>query len=83
MIVSMRAAFHLPLFRRRLQLRRKCSARPTCRRSDERIRAEPGKVVQHRRFVQPATGTFGNSGRNILNGPGEATISFSLFRTIP
>ena len=33
-------------------------------------------------FARPATGTFGNSGRNILNGPGEATVSFSLFRTI-
>jgi hypothetical protein len=33
-------------------------------------------------FARPRTGTFGNSGRNILNGPGEATVSFSLFRTI-
>jgi hypothetical protein len=33
-------------------------------------------------FVRPVTGTFGNSGRNILTGPGEATVSFSLFRTI-
>ena len=33
-------------------------------------------------FARPAPGTFGNSGRNILNGPGEATVSFSLFRTI-
>jgi hypothetical protein len=33
-------------------------------------------------FVRPLTGTFGNSGRNILDGPGEATVSFSLFRII-
>ena len=29
-----------------------------------------------------SAGTLGNSGRNILNGSGEATVSFSLFRTI-
>jgi len=33
-------------------------------------------------FVRPRSGTFGNSGRNILDGPGEATVSFSVFRTI-
>jgi hypothetical protein len=33
-------------------------------------------------FVRPRTGAFGDSGRNILNGPGEATVSFSLFRTV-
>jgi len=33
-------------------------------------------------FAQPARGTFGTSGRNILNGPGEATMNLSLFRSI-
>jgi len=34
-------------------------------------------------FVQPAPGTFGNSGHNILSGPGSASVSLSVFRTIP
>ena len=33
-------------------------------------------------FVQPATGTLGNAGRDILSGPRSTTVSFSLFRTI-
>ncbi len=33
-------------------------------------------------FVQPAQGTFGNSGHNILSGPGSAAVSLSVFRTI-
>ena len=33
-------------------------------------------------FAQPARGTFGTSGRNILDGPGEATMNLSLFRSI-
>jgi len=32
-------------------------------------------------FVNPAQGTFGTSGRNILDGPGETTINASLFRS--
>jgi Carboxypeptidase regulatory-like domain len=31
-------------------------------------------------FAQPARGTFGTSGRNILSGPGEKTVDFSVFR---
>jgi hypothetical protein len=34
-------------------------------------------------FIQPRQGTFGNSGHNILSGPGGATVDFSLFRIIP
>jgi hypothetical protein len=33
-------------------------------------------------FVQPAVGTFGNSGHNILTGPNSRTVSLSVFRTI-
>jgi hypothetical protein len=33
-------------------------------------------------FVNPRSGTFGSSGRNILDGPGNATVDASLFRTI-
>lgn len=34
-------------------------------------------------FALPASGTFGTSGRNILDGPGLATIDLSLFKIIP
>ena len=34
-------------------------------------------------FVQPRQGTFGDSGHNILSGPGGASVDFSLFRIIP
>ncbi len=33
-----------------------------------------------RAFANPATGTFGTSGRNILDGPSEATVDFSAFK---
>jgi hypothetical protein len=33
-------------------------------------------------FAQPVSGTFGTSGRNILNGPDSFTINMSLFRSI-
>jgi hypothetical protein len=33
-------------------------------------------------FVLPATGTFGTSGRNILSGPWQDTVSLSLFRIV-
>ncbi|MCI0625758.1 MAG: carboxypeptidase regulatory-like domain-containing protein [Acidobacteria bacterium] len=33
-------------------------------------------------FAAPERGTLGNSGRNILDGPGRATVDFSLFRNI-
>jgi hypothetical protein len=33
-------------------------------------------------FVLPVTGTFGTSGRNILSGPWQDTVSLSLFRIV-
>ena len=33
-------------------------------------------------FGQPARGTFGSSGRNILDGPGSVDLDLSLFRNI-
>ena len=33
-------------------------------------------------FAQPGRGTFGSSGRNILDGPGDATLNLSLFRSL-
>jgi hypothetical protein len=32
-------------------------------------------------FVSNPVGTFGNSGRNIIRGPGLATVDFSLFKS--
>jgi hypothetical protein len=32
-------------------------------------------------FAQPARGTFGTSGRNILSGPAEQTVDLSVFRS--
>lgn len=34
-------------------------------------------------FAQNPAGTFGTSGRNFLNGPGEATIDFGLVKAVP
>ncbi len=34
-----------------------------------------------RAFVRPAIGTFGSSGRNILDGPSQITFDLSLFKT--
>jgi hypothetical protein len=34
-------------------------------------------------FSMPATGTFGNAGRDILLGPGNATVNGGLFKTFP
>ncbi|MBL8219737.1 MAG: carboxypeptidase regulatory-like domain-containing protein, partial [Bryobacterales bacterium] len=31
-------------------------------------------------FALPAFGTFGNAGRNILEGPGNATVNFSVVK---
>jgi hypothetical protein len=33
-------------------------------------------------FARPATGTFGTSGRNILDGPGQATVDLSIFKIV-
>ncbi|MGH9674913.1 MAG: hypothetical protein ACRD44_17205 [Bryobacteraceae bacterium] len=35
------------------------------------------------KFSAPPTASFGNAGRNILNGPGLVNLDFSLFRKIP
>jgi hypothetical protein len=34
-------------------------------------------------FAMPATGTFGNAGRDIITGPGTATANAALFKTFP
>ena len=44
----------------------------------------PGKkYFDVTKFSQPAPGRFGTTGRNILSGPGLATLDFSLFRKFP
>jgi len=43
--------------------------------------AGPGqKFFDVTKFSAPATATFGNTGRNILSGPGFINLDFSLFR---
>ena len=39
-------------------------------------------TVATARLTQPRQSTFGDSGHNILGGPGAATVDFSAFRTI-
>src|SRR5262249_40080429 len=34
-------------------------------------------------FAKPATGTFGNLGRDVLYGPGFGAVDFSIFKKIP
>jgi hypothetical protein len=34
-------------------------------------------------FATPATGTFGNAGRDIILAPGNATANVALFKTFP
>jgi hypothetical protein len=34
-------------------------------------------------FAGPATGTFGNAGRNVIIGPGSATTNVGLFKSFP
>jgi hypothetical protein len=39
-----------------------------------------GQWFNTQAFAVPAAGTWGNSGRNILQGPGTKTVDFSLFK---
>jgi hypothetical protein len=39
-----------------------------------------GKWFNTQAFAVPAAGTYGNSGRNILQGPGTKTVDFSIFK---
>ena len=38
----------------------------------------PGEYFNPNAFIQPASGTYGNVGRNLLTGPSLATLDFSL-----
>lgn len=42
----------------------------------------PGRWFNTSAFVTPPFGTFGNAGRNILDGPGYANMNFSLLKNI-
>jgi hypothetical protein len=43
----------------------------------------PNRYFDANAFVQPANGTYGNVGRDVLTGPGIATVDASLLKTIP
>ncbi|HKX28680.1 MAG TPA: TonB-dependent receptor [Blastocatellia bacterium] len=43
----------------------------------------PDRWFKTEAFTVPAFGSFGNAGRNILNGPGYANVNFSLLKNIP
>ena len=42
------------------------------------IEGGPGQYFNPAAFIQPASGTYGNVGRNVLTGPGLATLDVSL-----
>src|SRR6185437_13842854 len=42
-----------------------------------------GQRFNEAAFAQPTPGTFGDSGRNSLNGPGLTNVNFSLSKTFP
>jgi outer membrane receptor protein involved in Fe transport len=48
-----------------------------------RSQRTPGRYFNVSCFATPAQFTFGNAGRNILNGPGTLQFDFSAFKKIP
>lgn len=40
----------------------------------------PGAIFNTTEYTTPAAGTFGDSGRNSLRGPGTKTVDFSIFK---
>jgi len=45
------------------------------------IVGRPNEWYNPAAFIQPATGTYGNVGRDVLTGPGLATLDFSALKT--
>jgi len=45
------------------------------------IVGSPNEWYNPAAFIQPATGTYGNVGRDVLTGPGLATLDFSALKT--
>ncbi len=44
---------------------------------------DPNRYYDPNAFTMPLNGTYGNAGRNILEGPGLATVDLSLLKRIP
>jgi Carboxypeptidase regulatory-like domain/TonB dependent receptor len=57
------------------------AANPGCKNYPTQTRAA-AHWINPCAFVEPATGMFGNEGRNTLQGPGFATWDFSAFKNI-
>jgi hypothetical protein len=47
------------------------------------ITGDPNHFYNPNAFVVPLSGTYGNAGRDVLEGPGLATFDFSLMKRIP
>ena len=47
------------------------------------ILGSPNRYFNPAAFVAPATGTYGNVGRDVLTGPGLAELDFSVLKTTP
>jgi Carboxypeptidase regulatory-like domain len=47
------------------------------------ILGSPTQYYNPAAFINPAAGTYGNLGRDTLNGPGLATLDFSLLKVTP
>ncbi len=47
------------------------------------ILGSPNQYFNPAAFVNPAPGTYGNAGRNVLTGPGLAELDFSVLKTTP
>ena len=50
--------------------------------SGQLIEGGPNQYFNPNAFVLPPSGTYGNTGRNVLNGPGLATTDVSLARNV-
>jgi hypothetical protein len=46
------------------------------------VNPAPGRWFNPSAFEMPPFGSFGSAGRNILEGPGHATVNFSLVKTV-
>ena len=56
--------------------------RPNLVRNPNLANPDPQQWFDPAAFVMPAYGSFGNAGRNIVNGPGLANVDFSVLKNV-